>query len=85
MIALSVAKLKMFSPESEIFLTKGKKEKKKFPRKFVSMPTFTSTRKGMLFVMSLRLSHHKLSHNIASSSSFFRFCLDFLAFFACIS
>ena len=36
----------------------------------------------MFFVMSLRLSDHKVLHNIASSSSFFRFRSDFLAFFA---
>ena len=35
--------------------------------------------------MSLRLSDHKVLHNIASSSSFFRFRSDFLAFFARIS
>ena len=47
MIALSVAKLKMFSPESEIFLwIKPKKKKKLFCGKFGSMPTFRSTRKG---------------------------------------
>ena len=39
----------------------------------------------MFFVMSVRLSDHKVLHNIASSSSFFRFRSDFLAFFACIS
>ena len=39
----------------------------------------------MFFVMSLRLSDHKLLHNIASSSSFFRFRSDFLAFFASFS
>ena len=39
----------------------------------------------MFFVMSLRLSDHKVLHNIASSSSFFRFRSDFLAFFARIS
>ena len=39
----------------------------------------------MFFVMSLRLSDHKVLHNIASSSSFFRFRPDFLAFFARIS
>ena len=42
-------------------------------------------RKLMFFVMSLPLSDHKVLHNIASSSSFFRFRSDFLAFFACIS
>ena len=47
MVALSVAKLKMFSPESEIFLwIKAKKKKKRFCGKFRSMPTLRSTRKG---------------------------------------
>ena len=32
--------------------------------------------------MSLRLSDHKVLHNIASSSNCFRFHSDFLAFFA---
>ena len=35
--------------------------------------------------MSLRLSDHKVLHNIASLSIFFRFRSDFLAFFARIS
>ena len=39
----------------------------------------------MFLVKSLRLSDHKVLHNIASSSSFFRFRSDFLAFFARIS
>ena len=39
----------------------------------------------MFFVMSLRLSDHKVLHKIASSSSFFQFRPDFLAFFAPIS
>ena len=39
----------------------------------------------MIFAMNLRLSDLKVLHNIASSSSFFRFCPDFLAFFARIS
>ena len=38
----------------------------------------------MSFVMSQRLSDHKVLHNI-KSSFFFRFCSDFLAFFARIS
>ena len=47
MIALSVAKLKMFSPESEIFLgIKPKNEKKLFCGKFGSMPTFRITGKS---------------------------------------
>ena len=52
--------------------------------KFGSIPTFRSTRKGkteMFFVMSLHLSDHKVLHNTASSSSFFLFRSDFLAFF----
>ena len=36
-------------------------------------------------MLSLRLSDHKVLHNIASSSNFFRFRSDFLAFFARIS
>ena len=39
----------------------------------------------MFFVMSLCLSDHKVLHNIASSSSFFRFHSDFLAFCTRIS
>ena len=40
----------------------------------------------MFFAMSLHLSDHKVLHNIASSSSFFfLFRSDFLAFFAHIS
>ena len=40
----------------------------------------------MFFVMSLRLPDHtEVLHNIASSSSFFRFRSDFLPFFARIS
>ena len=39
----------------------------------------------MFSVMSLRLSDHKVLHNIASSSSFFRFRTDFPPFFARIS
>ena len=42
-------------------------------------------RKFLFFVMSLRLSDHKLLHNIVSWSSFFRFRSDFLAFLASIS
>ena len=81
----------MFSPESEIFLwIKPKKKKNLFCGKFGSMPTFRSTRKGKkwyFFVMSPRLSDHKVVHNIriASSSSFFQFRSNFIAFFAHIS
>ena len=46
MIALSVAKLKLFSPESLFSLNKAKKKKKHFCGKFGSIPTFRSMRKG---------------------------------------
>ena len=49
MIALSVAKLKMFSSESEIFLRTKPKKEKLFCGKFGSMPTYRSTRKGKNF------------------------------------
>jgi len=39
----------------------------------------------MFLVISLRLSDRKVLHNIASSSIFFLFRSDFLAFFARIS
>ena len=39
----------------------------------------------MFFVMNPRLFDHKVLHSIPSSSSFFRFRADFLAFFARIS
>ena len=42
-------------------------------------------KKNVFFVMSLPLFDHKVLHNIASSSSFFRFRSDFLAFFPRIS
>ena len=74
-------------PESEIFL--WMKEKKNF---FVEnldewrrLEVREKARKLMLLVMSLRLSDHKVLHIIASSSSFFRFRSDFLAFFARVS
>ena len=39
----------------------------------------------MFLVISLRLSDHKLLHNIASSSIFFYSAQNFSLFFACIS
>ena len=42
-------------------------------------------RKLMFFVMSLRLSDHKVLHNIASSSSFLLFRSDFLARISCFN
>ena len=85
MVALSVAKLQMFSPESEI---KPKKKKKLFCGKFGSKPMLRSTRKGkkcfFSFVISLRLTTrcYTTSH---LHQVFRRFRSDFLAFFARIS
>ena len=70
-------------PESEIFL--WMKEKKNF---FVEnldqwrrLEVREKARKLMFFVMSLRLSDHKVLHNIVSSSSFFSISLGFSRFF----
>ena len=51
------------------------------------MPTFRSKRKGKksFFVMSLRLSDHKVVTQHRIFIKFFQFRSDFLAFFACIS
>ena len=51
MIALSVAKIKMFSPGSEIFLGINPKMKKKMCGKLGSMPMFRRTRKGKKCVL----------------------------------
>ena len=88
MIVLSVAKLKMFLPESKIFLwIKPKKKKKLLCGKFGSMPTFGSTRKGkkcFLWWASTCLTTrcYTTSH---LHQLFFRFRRDFFAFFARIS
>ena len=82
MIALRVAKLKTFTPESEISF--GIKQKKKV---FVeSLDHFRSLeiseKVRNVFVMSLRLSDHEVLHvhNIASSSTFFDLARIFLLF-----
>ena len=81
MIALSVAKLKMFSPESEN--QKAKKEKKNF---FVeSLDQFrrleVREKARNVFVMSLRLSD-KVLHNIGFVLiKFFSISLGFARFF----
>ena len=79
MIALSVAKLKTFTPESEISF--GIKQKKNV---FVeSLDHFQSLeiheKVRNVFVMSLRLSDHEVLHNIASST-FFDFARIFSLF-----
>ena len=86
MVALSVAKLKLFSPESEIFpLNKAKKEKKNFLQKVwikADVNKKYAKRQEMFsFVISLCLSDHKVLHNIASSSSFLSISLGFSRFF----
>ena len=62
--ALSVAKLKFFSPESEICLQRLEVREKV----------------RNVFVMSLRLSDHRVLHNIASPSRFLDFARIFLLF-----
>ena len=70
MIALSVAKLKMYS------LNKAKKEKKTF---FVES---LSEKARNVFVMSLRLYDNKVLHNIASVLiKFFSISFGFARFF----
>ena len=69
MIALSVAKLKIFTPESEIsFGIKQKRNVFVVWIKFRSLEIREKVRN--VFVMSLRLSDHEVLHNIASSSTF---------------
>ena len=82
MIALSVAKLKMFSTESEIFLwIKPKKENENFSVASLDQCRRLKVReKEMFFVMSLRLSDHMVLPNIASSSSVFDFARIFSLF-----
>ena len=84
MIALSVAKLKYFMPESEISL--GIKQKNNIfvesLDKFRSLEVREKVRN--VFVTSLRLSDHKVLQNIASSSIFFDFARIFSLFsFVC--
>ena len=83
MIALIVAKLKMFSPENEIFLW-IKPKKKNFLVESLDQCRRLEVREKARNVFCdepVRLSDHMVLHNIASSSSFFRFRSDFLAFF----
>ena len=85
-----LAKLKTFSPESEIFLSiKQKKKKKPFCGKFGSMPTFRDTRKGKkcFFVTSQYVCLTTRCYTTSHLHHFFflQFRLDFLTFFARIS
>ena len=73
MIALSFAKLEIFFPGKRNFsLNKAKKEKENFfverLDQFRRLEVRDKARN--VFVMRLRLSDHKVLHNIASSSSF---------------
>ena len=74
MIALSVAKPKMFLPESEMFLCiKPKKKQKTFLWKVwvnADDKKYAKTQE-MFLVVKLRLSDHKVLHNMVSSSGFF--------------
>ena len=67
MIALKVAKLKMFSPESEIFLWIKPKKKNLLVESLDEcrrLEVREKARKFLFIVMSLRLSDHKVLHNI---------------------
>ena len=79
MIALSLAKLIFFRWKAKFSLNKAKKEKKTFLveslYQFRRLEVREKARNA--FVMSLRLSDHKVLHNIASSSSFFDFARIF--------
>ena len=68
-------------------LNKAKKRKKNFFVESLDQCRRLEVREKArnVFVMSVRLSDQKILHNIASSSSFFQFRSDFLAFFALIS
>ena len=85
MIDLSVAKLKVFSLESEISL--WRKQKKVFLDSWVKFWRLEVREKVRnVFVTRLRLSDHKVLHNIAwVLIKFFWFRSDLLAFFARIS
>ena len=88
MIALSVAKLNFFSPDSDISLwIKAKKKKKLFVESLDQFRRLEVREKARnVFVMSLRLSDHKVlitQHRIFIK--FFRFRSDFLSFLARIS
>ena len=82
MIALSFAKLNIFTPESEIsFCIKHKKNVYvESLDQFRSLEKYAREKVRNVFVMSLRLSDHQVLHNIASSSSFFDFARIFSLF-----
>ena len=80
MIALSVAKLNIFTPESEIsFCIKHKKNVfGESLDQFRSLEVREKVRN--VFVMSLRLSDHQVVHNIVFSSTVFDFARIFSLF-----
>ena len=80
MIVLNIAKLKIFMPEIEISL--GIKHKKNVFGESLDQFRSLEVREKVrsVFVMSLRLSDHQVSHNSASSSSFFDFARIFSLF-----
>jgi len=86
MIVLSSPKLKnVFAGKQNFSLKKEKKKKNFFVESLDQWRRLEVREKARnVFVMSLRLSDHKVLHYIASSSSFFLFHSDFLAFFTCI-
>ena len=78
----------VFAGKRNFSLNKAKKEKKTFLWKvWINADVSKYAKRQEMFpVMTLCLSDHTaVLHSIASSSSFFRFRSDFLAFFARIS
>ena len=81
MIALSVAKLKMFSAESEIFLWKSQKRRKKLCQRLEVCEKARNVFLGWAYVcLTTRCYTTSHVHQV-----FFLFRSDFLAFFVCIS
>ena len=81
MISLSVAKLKLFTPVSEVSLGAKQKKKNVFVGSLDQFPSLEVREMVRnVFVMSLRLSDHLVLHNISSSSSFFDFARIFSFF-----
>ena len=78
MIALSVAKLKVFFAGKRLFAW-NKAKKQNFFVESLDQFQRLKVRKNVrnVFVISLCLSDHKVLHNIASSSSFFDFARIF--------
>ena len=73
----------VFARKRNFSLNKAKQRKKNFFVESLDQCQRLEVRENArnVFVMSLRLSDHKVLHNIASSSSFFSISLGFSRFF----